>query len=124
MQNRIVIVRWGIAGLFSIGMLGAAIAGQSAILSHAEVRTINASAPTVAGHQRLAAHYRAHAREHSDDAMLHEQIVASARNKHAADDDAWELARNAAHYAEHSREAAEALNELATLHEEMAKRTR
>ena len=39
-----------------------------------------------------------------------------------ADDEAWDLARDAAHYAQHSREAAEALRDLAQHHEAIAER--
>jgi hypothetical protein len=89
-------------------------------LSDAEMKTIGASATTVADHKKLAAHYRAHAVEHEADAKVHEVIVAAARKQNQASGHAWELARGAAHYAEHSREAAEALRELAVLHEGMA----
>jgi hypothetical protein len=74
-----------------------------------------------ADHRALAAHYRAHAVEHDVDAARHEKIAVAAKAR-AADDDAWDLARDAAHYAEHSREAAEALRDLAQLHEAIAER--
>jgi uncharacterized protein YciW len=89
-------------------------------LSDAEMKTLGASAATVADHKKLAAHYRAHAAEHEADAKVHEGIVAAARKQNQVSGHAWELARGAAHYAEHSREAAEALRELAALHEGMA----
>ena len=54
--------------------------------------------------------------------MTHEQMAQAARKRAAQDDDAWDLARDAVHYSAHSREAAEALRDLATLHDEMAKR--
>ena len=88
-------------------------------LSDAELKKLGASAVTAADHKKLAAHYRAHAAEHEADAKLHEEIVAAAR-KDQSSGHAWELARGAAHYAEHSREAAEALRELADLHDGMA----
>ena len=75
----------------------------------------------VRGHLKLAAYYRVHAAEHEADARLHDEIVIMSR-KRPADDDAWELARGAAHYAEHSREAAAALRELVTIHQGMAER--
>ena len=109
--------------MFVAGVTSVAVATQGAILKDAELRKIGASATTAAEHNRLVAHYRAHAAEHEADAATHEAIVKAARER-AADDDAWDLARDAAHYAEHSREAAEALKELATLHEEMAKRAK
>ena len=74
-----------------------------------------------ADHRALAAQYRAHAAEHEADAAAHDALVTDARAR-AADDDAWDLGRDAAHYAEHSREAAEALRDLAQLHEAIANR--
>jgi len=88
-------------------------------LSDAEFKKLAASATTAADHKKLAAHYRAHAAEHEADAKEHEAIVAAAK-KSPTGGHALELALGAAHYAEHSREAAEALIELATLHEGMA----
>jgi len=88
-------------------------------LSDAEFKKLGASAVTAADHKKLAAHYRAHAAEHEADAKAHEEIVAAAK-KDASSGHAFELAIGAAHYAEHSREAAEALRELADLHEGMA----
>ena len=88
-------------------------------LSDAEFKKLGASAATAAEHKKLAAHYRAHAAEHEADAKAHEEIVAAAK-KMGSSGHAFELALGAAHYAEHSREAAEALKELADLHEGMA----
>ena len=69
-------------------------------------------ASTVAAdHRALATRYRAHAAEHEADAALHDALVADLKAR-AADDEAWDLARDAAHYAQHSREAAEALRDL------------
>ena len=102
-------------GLFLIGTASAQT------LPDAELRKLATSAKTAADHKRLAAHYRSHAAEHEADARLHDELVAAFR-RNKADDDAWDLARDAAHYADHSREAAEALRELATLHEAMATR--
>ena len=92
-------------------------------LSDAELKKIGATATTPADHKKLAAHYRAHAAEHEADAKVHEEIVAIARKQDQTSDHAWELARASAHYAEHSREAAEALRDLAALHEGMAETT-
>src|SRR5262245_65506182 len=89
-------------------------------LSDAEVKRLATSTATAADHRKLAAHYRAHAAEHEADAKLHEEIVAAARKLDQSSGHAWELARGAAHYAEHSHDAAEALRELAALHEGMA----
>ena len=70
-------------------------------------------------HKKLADYYNAHATEHEADAKLHEEIVALSR-KNPTDNQAWELGRAAAHYAEHSHEAAEALRDLAQLHQGMS----
>ena len=83
---------------------------------------IKASSSTVAADRRaLAAQYRAHAAEHEADAAMHDALVADLKSR-AADDETWDPARDAAHYAQHSREAAEALRDLAQLHEAAADR--
>ena len=51
---------------------------------------------------------------------LHEEIAAAASKKR--DDDSWDTARDARHYAEHSREAAEALRDLAKVQDGLAER--
>ena len=112
------------AGLLALlgGVLTVGARTQISILPDAELRRLGTAATaTAADHRKLAAHYRAHAAEHQADAATHDAIVAAAR-KRATDDDAWDLARDAAHYAEHSREAAEALRDLAALHDAMATR--
>jgi hypothetical protein len=88
-------------------------------LADADVKKLGMSGSS-ADHKKLAAHYRAHAAEHESDAKLHEEIITATRKQEATFGHAWELARGAAHYAEHSKEAAEALRELAALHEGMA----
>jgi hypothetical protein len=88
-------------------------------LSRAQFDRLTAAAKTAADHRALAAHYRAHAEEHTADAASHERIATEARSRQG-DDEAWELARNADHYAQHSREAAEALRDLAALHSGVA----
>ena len=104
------------------GLVSVRVATQGASLSNAELKRLGASASTAADHARLAAHYRAHAAEHEADAAIHEGIAEDARKRAATNDDAWDLARDAMHYAGHSREAAEALRELAALHDELGKR--
>src|ERR1700691_6238625 len=94
---------------------------QTGRITDEQFKTLATSAKTAGDHLKLAAYYRVHAAEHEADAKLHDEIVIMSR-KRPADDDAWELARGAAHYAEHSREAAAALRELVTIHEGMAER--
>jgi hypothetical protein len=79
------------------------------------------SSTVAADHRALAARYRAHAAEHEADAARHDALVADLKAR-TADDETWDLARDAAHYAQHSREAAEALSDLAALHEAAADR--
>jgi hypothetical protein len=109
-----------VCALLSIALLAGPRLATAQKLSDAELKKLSTSATTAADHKKLAAHYRAHATEHEADAKLHEDIVTAARKQDQSSGHAWELARGAAHYAEHSREAAEALRELAALHEGMA----
>ena len=109
-------------GALVLAALGAGPRGAAAqALPRAAFDRLATSAKTAADHKALAAHYRAHADEHATDATVHERIAAEARSRRD-DDEAWDLARDASHYAEHSREAAEALRELAALHEGAAER--
>jgi hypothetical protein len=108
-----IVLLLGVAG-FSVG-----VDAQGAKLTDGQFMTLAKAARTADDHAKLAAYYRAHAAEHEADAKLHEEIVAMSR-KNPTDNQAWELGRAAAHYAEHSREAAEALRDLAALHEGMA----
>ena len=93
-----------------------ALQGQSGMLSAAEFRKLAASHANVEEHQKLAAHYTAHAIEHEGEARLHEELA----NQYAKTERL--LAAESRHYAAHSREAAEALRELAKLHQELAKK--
>jgi hypothetical protein len=106
-------------GVLLIALLTAPRMATAQKLSDAEFKKLGASAVTAADHKKLAAHYRAHAAEHEADAKAHDEIVAAAK-KQGSSGHAFELALGAAHYAEHSREAAEALRELADLHDGMA----
>jgi hypothetical protein len=88
---------------------------QAAKLSDQEFRKLAASHANADEHQKLAAHYIAHATEHEADAKLHEELA----NQYAKSEPS--LAGEARHYAAHSREAAEALRELAKIHQTLAK---
>lgn len=109
-----------VSTVLAVALVAAPRIASAQKLSDAEFKKLGAAATTAAEHKKLAAHYRAHAAEHMADAKLHEEIVTAARKQDQSNGHAWELARGAAHYAEHSREAAEALTELAALHEGMA----
>jgi hypothetical protein len=111
----VVVLLLGTAGLV------AREAAQTGRITNEQFKTLATSAKTAEDHHKLAAYYRIHAAEHEADAKLHDEIVIMSRKK-PADDDAWELARGAAHYAEHSRESAAALRELVAIHEGMAER--
>jgi len=112
-----------IAAAMLVGLvaLGAGVAAQTAKLTDAQFKELAKSAKTTNDHVKLAAYYRAHAAEHEADAKLHDEIVTLSR-KNPTDDQAWELGRAAAHYAEHSREAAEALRDLAVVHDGIAQK--
>jgi hypothetical protein len=96
------------------------VSSASAQVASVDVARLTASA-VGADHRALANHYRAHAIEHDADAARHDTLAAEAKAR-PSDDDAWDLARDAAHYAQHSREAAEALRDLAQLHDAIADR--
>ena len=93
----------------------AALYAQAGKLSDQEFRKLAASHPNAEEHQKLAAHYTAHAMEHESDAKLHEELA----NQYSKAEPS--LAGEARHYAAHSREAAEALRELAKIHQGLAK---
>jgi len=113
------VLSW-IASVGLLGVLSLAAPASAQTLSNAEFHKLAPVAKTAADHQKLAAYYHAQAAEQEAQAKLHEGIAAAASKKR--DDDSWETARAAAHYAEHAREAAEALTDLAKLHEGMAER--
>lgn len=92
-----------------------AVAAQSGKLPDQEFRRLAASHATADEHQRLAAHYNAHAVEHEADAAVHETLATGYDKSEPI------LAGEARHYAAHSREAAEALRALAKLHLQLAK---
>ena len=96
-------------------LVWAPIHAQTRTLSNQEFRKLAASHANVEEHQKLAAHYTAHAIEHEGEAKLHEELA----NQYAKTERL--LAGESRHYAAHSREAAEALRELAKLHQDLAK---
>jgi len=109
---------YAVFALVLIALVTLPRAASAQKLSDADVKKLSMST-AAADHKKLAAHYRAHAAEHEADAKLHDEIVAAAK-KSPSTGHMFELGLAAAHYAEHSREAAEALIELATLHDGMA----
>ena len=104
-------------GILSVTTLvvGAAVYAQTGKLAEQEFSKIARSHSTVDEHQRLAAHYTAHAQEHEADAKEHEALGALYEKSEPS------LAGETRHYAAHSREAAEALRALAKIHQQLAK---
>jgi hypothetical protein len=111
---------WAFSVAVVAGLLGVSMP-LAQTLGEADLEKLALSARTAQDHAKLAAHYRAHAAEHEMDAKLHEELIVQLR-KTPNDDEAWDLARDAAHYAEHSRDAAEALRDLAASHAGIAER--
>ena len=88
---------------------------QSGKLSDQDFKKVAQSHSTADEHQKLAAHYTAHAVEHENDAKVHEDLATTYEKTEP------KLVGEARHYAAHSREAAEALRGLAKIHQELAK---
>ena len=94
-------------------------------LNKKELADLVARAKTAEDHRRLAAHYRAVAAEHEMEAKEHTELAA----KYKANPTSSESKRpgspdTAAHcltFAQHCRNAAKTMNEMAAMHEEMAK---
>lgn len=73
---------------------------------------------SAADHHKLAEHYTAHAIEHENDAKMSEDLATRTTGHHATEAG---LDAELRHYAAHSREAAEALRNLAKIHHGLAK---
>ena len=88
-------------------------------LATPEFTRISREHKTAEDHLKLAAHFNAHAAEHENDAKLHEELAGHLSGHHDAVEKG--LVSEARHYAGHSREAAEAMRNMAKIHEELAK---
>lgn len=84
-------------------------------LPDAEFMKLAKSHMSPADHEKLAAHYNTHAAEHEKDAKNHEELATY------YDKNEPRLAGESRHYAAHSKEAAEALRNLAKTHTDLAK---
>lgn len=87
-------------------------------LSDSEFLKIARSHSTADDHRKLAEHYTTHAIEHENDAKLGEELAAKVSGHHATEAG---LDGELRHYAAHSKEAAEALRNLANIHQGLAK---
>jgi hypothetical protein len=83
-------------------------------LSEAEFKKVAQSHLTAGDHLRLAGHFDEHAVEHEHDAQIQDELAAAYETKE------HRLAGESRHYAAHSREAAEAMRNLAKIHKELA----
>jgi hypothetical protein len=88
-------------------------------LSESEFGQLARTHKTAEDHLKLAAHFTAHAIEHENDAKLLEELSGHLSRHHDAAEN--ELNAEERHYAAHSREAAEAMRNLANIHERLAK---
>ena len=87
-------------------------------LSDSEFATVARTHTGAGDHLKLAEHYTAHAIEHENDAKLSEELASRASGHHATEAG---LDGELRHYAAHSKEAAEALRNLARIHQGLAK---
>lgn len=87
-------------------------------LSDSEFTKIAQSHQGAGDHTKLAEHYTAHAMEHENDAKISEELAAHTSGHHASEAG---LDGELRHYAAHSREAAEAMRNLAKIHQQLAK---
>lgn len=87
-------------------------------LSESEYAKVARSHSTADDHRKLAEYYAAHALEHENDAKLSEELASKASGHHATEAG---LDGELRHYAAHSKEAAEALRNLANIHQSLAK---
>jgi hypothetical protein len=83
-------------------------------LSETEFTKLARSHKTGDDHLKLAEHFAAHAQEHENDANIHEELAGYYETKDPR------LAGEVRHYAGHSREAAEAMRNLAKIHKALA----
>lgn len=98
---------------------------SSDILSKKQLAELVATAKTARDHLRLAKHYRAAAAKHEMEAQEHVELAA----KYKANPNPSEVkmpgspdtASHCLTYASHCRNAAKTMNEMAAMHEEMAK---
>jgi hypothetical protein len=86
-------------------------------LSESEFAQLARTYKTAEDHLKLAAHFNAHAIEHENDGKLLEELSSYLSGHHAGENELYAEGR---HYAAHSCEAAEAMRNLANIHERLA----
>ena len=87
-------------------------------LTETEFLKVAQSHKSAEDHAKLAKHYAEHAAEHESDARISEELAKHVTGHHATEAG---LDGELRHYAAHSKEAAEALRNLAKIHEQLAK---
>ena len=94
-------------------------------LSKKQLADLVATSKTAADHRKLAQHYRAMAAKHELEAKEHVELAAKYKAHPTASESkrpgAPDTAAHCLMYAEHCRNAAKVMNEMAAMHEEMAK---
>jgi hypothetical protein len=108
------------AGVSALGT--AAMAATSGKLTEAEYQKLSAAPKTPADHRALAKYYRAAAADHDAEAKAYEALAATYAKglPGATEGHAHELSRTIKHAAEHSRDFAEALRDIADVHDGIA----
>lgn len=95
------------------------------VLSKKQLSELVASAKTAADHRKLAEHYRAVASKHEAEATEHAELAAKYKANPTISDmkrpGAPDTAAHCLAYAEHCRKAAKTMNDMAAMHEGMAK---
>ncbi len=94
-------------------------------LSKKQLADLVATAKTAADHRKLAEHYRAAAAKHEAEAKEHVELAAKYRANPTASESkrpgAPDTSSHCLTFAEHCRKQAALMNEMAAMHDEMAK---
>ncbi|MEQ1949274.1 MAG: hypothetical protein ABL995_18925 [Bryobacteraceae bacterium] len=114
--------KWARWALLSGAMAVVSVGALAQKMPDAEFQKLAATAKTAQEHTRLAQHYKAHAAEHEAEAKMHEAVAKQFASKKPLDDESWDMSRDSLHYAQHSREAAQVLRDLAAAHDGSAER--
>ncbi|MBS1985938.1 MAG: hypothetical protein JST16_17390 [Bdellovibrionales bacterium] len=114
-----------VGGALTLPLSGnAQTAGKT--LSKKQLAELVATAKTAADHRKLAEHYRAAAAKHEAEAKEHVELAAKYRANPTASETkrpgAPDTASHCMTFAEHCRKQAAIMNEMAAMHEEMAKK--